>query len=321
MRTKLLVLTCGIVILFNVNQSSAEHLSPPLSKLCEAADGEAFGSSSSDAPGTDPETQKVQPSPARSAEDIALSGQLKDLIASKLQQYVTRATPEIARLKGRRFVAINETAENDMLNETRVKYITSQDTIAARHLHKEFFDFDPTHKTFITTNHKPVVHGTDVGIWRRIHLIPFTIALDKIGKIERDFRERRLLPELSGILNWAIEGAVIYNRDGLNPPATVLAATEDYRKDMDVVGQWLTDRCERDPHAAVPTRTAYADYVLWAEGEIGWVLKPLKFRRNLTDRGFKAAKGTGGQRLIQGLKLKPSMTAMSVAGGLAQGRS
>jgi hypothetical protein len=70
MRTKLLVLTCGIVILFNVNQSSAEHLSPPLWKLCEAADGEAFGSSSSDAPGTDPETQKVQPSPARSAEDI-----------------------------------------------------------------------------------------------------------------------------------------------------------------------------------------------------------------------------------------------------------
>ena len=109
MRTKLLVLTCGIVILFNVNQSSAEHLSPPLSKLCEAADGEAFGSSSSDAPGTDPETQKVQPSPARSAEDIALSGQLKDLIASKLQQYVTRSenrTAVVAFYRERDFVPI-----------------------------------------------------------------------------------------------------------------------------------------------------------------------------------------------------------------------
>jgi putative DNA primase/helicase len=214
------------------------------------------------------------------------------------------ATPEIARLKGCRLVAINETAENDSLNETRVKYITSQDTITARHLHKEFFDFDPTHKGYVATNHKPIVHGSDVGIWRRIHLIPFTVALDKVGPIEKDFRERRLLPEISGILNWAVEGAMIYCRDGLNPPTTVLAATDDYRKDMDIVGDWLSDRCELDAHAAVPTATAYADYVGWAQAETGWALKQLKFRRNLTDRGFKGKKGTGGQRLIEGLKLK-----------------
>ena len=90
MRTKLLVASCGILILFGAHQSSAEHLSPPFLKLCEAADGDTVGSSSSDAPGTDPETQKAQSKPARSAEDIALTERLQNLIASKLQQYVTR---------------------------------------------------------------------------------------------------------------------------------------------------------------------------------------------------------------------------------------
>jgi putative DNA primase/helicase len=227
------------------------------------------------------------------------------------------ATPEIARLKGCRFVAVNETAENALLNETRVKYITSQDTIAARHLHKEYFDFDPTHKTFVTSNHKPIVYGTDVGIWRRIHLIPFSVSLDKVGEIEKNFRERRLLPELSGILNWAIEGAIIYGREGLNPPVSVLAATEDYREDMDVVGQWLTDRCELQEHATVPTSVAHMDYKSWAESEIGWALSQLKFRRNLTERGFKGRKGTGGQRLVEGLRLKAenAMRFPMVAGG------
>jgi D5 N terminal like/Primase C terminal 2 (PriCT-2) len=68
------------------------------------------------------------------------------------------ATPELARLKGRRLVAINETSENDRLNEARVKFITSQDKITARNLYQGFFDFDPTHKTFLTT--KPQAHYT-----------------------------------------------------------------------------------------------------------------------------------------------------------------
>src|SRR6202043_3284505 len=62
------------------------------------------------------------------------------------------------------------TAENDQLNEARVKFITSQDTITARNLYGHFFDFAPTHETFLTTNHKPVVRGTDEGIWRRVNL-------------------------------------------------------------------------------------------------------------------------------------------------------
>jgi putative DNA primase/helicase len=215
------------------------------------------------------------------------------------------ATEEIARLKGRRFVAVNETAENDQLNEARVKFITSQDTITARNLYGHFFDFAPTHKTFVTTNHKPIIRGTDEGIWRRVHLIPFTTAIDA-SAVEKDFRERRLVPELSGILNWALAGLAAYLNEGLNPPNSVLASTQEYRSDMDVVGQWLQERCELDPHATIATGSAYIDYSCWANEEVGWALSKLKFRRHLGDRGFTPTKGTRGVRLIAGLRLKPS---------------
>jgi putative DNA primase/helicase len=228
------------------------------------------------------------------------------------------ATPELARLKGRRFVAVNETSENDHLNEARVKFITSHDKITARNLYQEFFDFEPTHKTFLTTNHKPIIRGTDTGIWRRIHLLPFTVSIPA-ERVEKDFRERRLIPELSGILNWALEGLTAYQQQGLNPPAAVRAATQDYQQDMDIVGQWIEDRCVLDPQAIIPTGIAYDDYVRWAQAEIGWVLARLKFRRSLGDRGFRPPKhkGTGGQRLIVGLRLKapaPLVLAPRIAG-------
>jgi len=228
------------------------------------------------------------------------------------------ATEEIARLKGRRFVAVNETAENAHLNEARVKFITSQDTITARNLYGHLFDFFPSHKTFLATNHKPIVRGTDEGIWRRVQLIPFTVTIDK-NAVEKDFRERRLLPERSGILNWALAGLAAYLKEGLNPPEMVLASTRGYRDDMDVVGQWITQRCEIETKANVVTSDAWADYSQWADEEVGWTLKKLTFRRHLSDRGFAAAKGTHGQRMIAGLRLK-STSARSASGSNVLGK-
>jgi putative DNA primase/helicase len=222
------------------------------------------------------------------------------------------ATEEIARLKGRRFVAVNETAESDQLNEARVKFITSQDMITARNLYGHFFDFFPTHKTFLTTNHKPIIRGTDEGIWRRVHLIPFTVSIDA-SAVDKHFREHRLLPELPGILNWALAGLASYLKIGLSPPDMVVASTTEYRRDMDVIGQWIDARCEVDSRASISTAAAYGDYSLWATDEVGWALKKLTFRRHLTDRGYAAIKGTHGQRMITGLRLKPLQDASPVS--------
>jgi putative DNA primase/helicase len=214
------------------------------------------------------------------------------------------ATPERARLKGMRLVSINESAEDGMLNEEGVKHITSQDTITARPLYAAPFDFIPSHKTFLTTNHRPVVRGSDQGIWRRIHLLPFDQIIPEHA-VEPDFRGRRLVPETAGILNWMLVGLAAYLKDGLNPPRAVVEATEAYRDDMDVIGDWLDERCVEDAAAVTPAALLHPDYRLFAEREIGKPLSVRRFVRELVERGFKRDKGTGGRRSIRGLRLRP----------------
>jgi putative DNA primase/helicase len=232
--------------------------------------------------------------------DYAVGSDASLLITTK---NVGGATPDLARLHGRRLVTINETSPNDFLNESRVKFITSHDIITARNLYEAPFDFTPTHKTIVTTNHKPIVRGTDHGIWRRIHLIPFLVKiLDK--EADKHFREKKLVPELPGILNWAIAGCASYLKDGLSPPRSVTDATEGYRHDMDIVGLWIEDRCELNPGSEIPTAVLHLDYKRWAETQVGFAMSTIAFARELSGKGFEPMK-VGGSRGFRGLKLLP----------------
>src|SRR5262249_15026613 len=182
---------------------------------------------------------------------------------------------------------------------------TSHDTITARNLYEAPFDFTPTHKTFLTTNHKPIVRGTDAGIWRRLHLVPF---LTTIAPESRDphFREKMLMPELCGILNWAIAGLKSHNRVGLNRPRWLDNATAEYHHDMDIVGLWIEDRCVRDPSSAVQTTQLYHDYKQWSEKQVGFVMSTIAFGRELAGRGFEKIK-VDQARGFRGLKLCEAM--------------
>jgi putative DNA primase/helicase len=212
------------------------------------------------------------------------------------------ATPDLARLYGRRLVTVNETEASDKLNESRVKFMTSHDIITARNLYEGFFDFAPTHKAFLTTNHKPIVRGTDEGIWRRIPLLPF---VETIPAEKRDvhFRAKKLLPELSGILNWALAGLRAYQQQGLNPPEAVTAATKEYREDMDIIGQWIDERCVRDFFAETSSAQLHEDYKEWAEDEVGFMLSKVTFGRALAERGFKKIR-VNRSKGFRGLKLR-----------------
>jgi putative DNA primase/helicase len=216
------------------------------------------------------------------------------------------ATPDLARLHGRRLVTINETPQHSHLNETRVKFITGHDIITARNLYQEPFDFAPTHKTFLTTNNKPVVRDTDEGIWRRLHLVPFTTTIPE-NQRDRHFRAKKLLPEMSGILNWALEGLRSYHRDGLAPPKEVTAATQEYREDMDIVGRWIEERCHKDPTAEAKISELHNDYEEWAKEEVGFALSAIAFGRELSGREGLVRKKVEGVRGLCGLKLLPPM--------------
>jgi putative DNA primase/helicase len=234
--------------------------------------------------------------------DYAVGADASMLITTK---NVGGATPDLARLYGRRLLTVNETQQSDFLNEARVKFITSHDVITARNLYEAPFDFTPTHKTFLTTNYKPIVKGTDVGIWRRLHLVPF---LTTIAPDDRDprFRQKMLMPELSGILNWAIAGLKSYNRVGLNAPQAVTSATDEYRHDMNLVGLWIEERCALDPGSEVKTVELHLDYKAWAEKQVGFAMSTIAFARELSNQGFKPTK-VDRSRGFRGLKLQPAM--------------
>jgi putative DNA primase/helicase len=93
-------------------------------------------------------------------------------------------TNDIARLRGTRFVTTTETEQGKRLSEHLIKQATGNDQLTARFLYGEHFNFLPTFKIFMASNHKPVIKGTDHGVWRRIKLIPFTtlITEEKMDK-------------------------------------------------------------------------------------------------------------------------------------------
>jgi putative DNA primase/helicase len=130
---------------------------------------------------------------------------------------------DVARLKGARFVSASETEESRRLAESRIKDLTGQDTITARFMKAEWFDFAPTHKLWLSTNHKPEIRGTDAAIWRRIRLVPWTIS---IPPAEQDKKlPEKLRAELPGILAWVVQGCLQWRRGGLQAPEEVRQAT------------------------------------------------------------------------------------------------
>jgi putative DNA primase/helicase len=204
------------------------------------------------------------------------------------------ATNDVARLAGCRMAIAAELDEGAAFAESRIKALTGGDTITARLLYHEFFDFPPSHKFWISGNHKPTVRGTDHGIWRRLRLVPFTVTIPEGQKDPH--LTAKLAEELPGILNWAIAGCLRWQREGLRVPQCVKAATEAYRAEEDVIGQFLDECTEKRPEARAGRTELYKAYRQWAEGAgISYPLTARRFNRQVEERGFQWVKSHGIQ--------------------------
>jgi putative DNA primase/helicase len=194
------------------------------------------------------------------------------------------ANNEIARLRGARFVAAVETDEGKRLSESLVKELTGGDTISARFLFAEFFEFVPAFKIWLACNHKPVIRGTDHAIWRRIKLLPFLVT---IPAHEQDKTlSEKLRAEASGILNWAIKGGLMWREEGLQDCQEVQAATAEYRSEMDVIGAWIADRCVQHPNSEGRAGLLYEDFKGWADLNGERLMSSKVFGLKLGERGF-----------------------------------
>jgi putative DNA primase/helicase len=178
--------------------------------------------------------------------------------------------------------------------------MTGSDEISARFLFAEFFDFTPQFKIWIAGNHQPVIRGSDDGIWRRLHLVPFTVT---IPAEERDKSlPEKLRGELPGILNWALQGCLEWQKSSLQPPASIVEAVAEYKKEMDILGQWIEDECVLDGAARVQSSVAYGSYKDWAFTNGHHVLSNNALGRRLKER-FGREK-TRAATFYPGLRLK-----------------
>lgn len=224
-----------------------------------------------------------------------------------------RHPTELADLFGARFVTSSEVDEGKRLAEALVKKMTGGESMKARPLYRDFFEWNPTHKLFLAANHRPVIRGNDHGIWRRIHLIPFEVT---IPPDRRDPKlGAKLAKERPGILRWLIEGCLAWQRDGLRVPDAVHAATERYRVDQDVLAGFLGDHCVIDGQATVQTTPLFKAYVTWAEESGEKPMTMQAFGRRLTERGFVGDREKTGQRarIWRGLRFSQPGEAPSPA--------
>lgn len=223
---------------------------------------------------------------------------------------------DVARLPGARFVTVSETEEGRQLAEETFKRLTGEDRVAARFLYGEFFEFTPVAKFWLATNHKPEVKGAGEALWRRIHLVPFTVT------IPDDQRDRRLVSklrkELPGILRWAVDGCLQWQHRGrFTVPEEVRRATEEYREESDVIGMFLEDCCDVDPQLSDSASGIYARYEWWC-GRMGqrFPLTQNKFGRILTERGFPG--GRAGKEKLSvryGLRIRPATARLHAVEG------
>lgn len=211
-------------------------------------------------------------------------------------------TNDLARLRSVRFLSAAEADEGRSLSESKVKLLTGGDTISARFLYGEYFEFKPTHKIFLATNHKPNMGGTDDAIWRRIRLIPFSVT---IPPEERDPElQAKLKHELPGILNWAIEGFNKWRQEGLGEPVAVKEATSEYRAAMDVIAHFISDCCDVDPDASESAQQLYDAYTEWCDQTGEKPLNQRGFGEKLSEKGFEKKRKNKGRRWV-GLSINP----------------
>jgi putative DNA primase/helicase len=184
------------------------------------------------------------------------------------------ATPEMARLLGKRMVTVSETEENDEIRESVLKSLSGGDTLTARMLYKDYFSFAPTHKLQLFTNHKPKIRGQDRAIWRRLLLVNYPVRYGDAQEIASGEANRlkdkdlgaALRLEAPGILRWLVEGAKMWYESGLQEPEAVIAATIEYKQDQDIVGKFVRERVIHDPESRVPIMGGlYTAYRGWCD--------------------------------------------------------
>jgi putative DNA primase/helicase len=230
--------------------------------------------------------------------DYAVVAPMETFIETRTDHHPT----ELAHLRGARLVVSQETERGRRWAESKVKALTGGDPITARYMRQDFFTFQPRFKLLIAGNSKPGLRSVDEAVRRRFHLIPFTVTIP-IGERDPQLGEK-LKREWGGILQWAIDGCLEWQRIGLAPPEAVLDATAKYLRDEDTLGRWIAERCVQNPMYSEPSTKLYDNWKAWAEHAGERCGSQKAFSQALEARGFESKHERTGTMFI-GIALNP----------------
>lgn len=207
----------------------------------------------------------------------------------------------LADLQGKRFVVGSEIEDGRRLAVVLIKEMTGGEAIRTERKYEHSFQFQPTHKIWLCGNHKPVITDTTFSIWRRIKLIPFTVTIpDKECDPELPEKLKREMP---GILAWAVQGCLAWQGEGLMEPDDVRGATEAYRVEQDVLGEFMDECCIRKSTAVVTKKAFYEAYMEWCKENNQTPVSQNRFRGKVIERGIGERRGTAGVKMWTGITL------------------
>jgi putative DNA primase/helicase len=233
--------------------------------------------------------------------DYAATTPMQTLTAST---FSNGKTNDLAALAGKRLVSASDGESGHKLAENRIKQLTGGDKISCAAMYKDLMTYVPQLKLWIATNDLPNVTGSDEAIMRRIRIVRFPVV---IPPAERDQTlSASLAGEVAGIFNWALQGYSDWKKGGLRPPESVSEATTSYRRDNDLVGQFVEERCELLPAARASSKILYENYSGWCDENGHDPIQKVEFGKTLGRKGFKPKKLGGGAAGWSGLQLNPA---------------
>jgi P4 family phage/plasmid primase-like protien len=231
--------------------------------------------------------------------DYARAAPMTTFMASHTDQHPT----DLAMLRGVRLVVVQETEVGRQLAEAKIKSITGGDPVMARFMRQDFFEYTPQFKLVIVGNHKPALRNVDEAMRRRIHLVPFTVTIPPEERDKELFE--KLKPEWPGILRWAVEGCLEWQRIGLVPPPAIIAATDEYLAEEDALARWIEECCDTSKHRWGIGAKLWSSWKAWSAANNEWTGTRKEFAQALKERGFTPTKRQE-VRGYNGLDLKPT---------------
>ncbi len=220
------------------------------------------------------------------------------------------ASPDLAKLQGVRLVVASEPPKRMLFDVSLVKTLTGRDSITARNLYESEISFIPKFQLLINTNYLPLISDDTIFKSERIRVVDFNRHFSPAEQ-NKNLKDQ-LREEMSGILNWMIGGWYEYQREGIEPPESIRAATDEYRKDSDKVGRFISD-CLVESDGNIPAKDVYAEYVKWCDDAGHYAEGRNNFYTELKSRGIFRASVTMDGKTVRNVVTGYDIDFMEVA--------